>query len=65
MGVTPGSTTVDKNLELTGNVCPVRWGNRDYNVSPFVFRNYFKDIVLRMFLLKTFSCIVTTAATFA
>ena len=63
--ITPRRTTVNKDFELTGDIGPVRGCNRNDNVRPFVFGNYFKDIVLRIILLKTFGGIVTTAAAFA
>jgi hypothetical protein len=63
--ITPGSASVDEDFELTGNICPVGWGNRDDNVRPFVFGNYFKNIILRIILLKTFCGSMAPATTFA
>ena len=63
--ITPWSTSVNKDFELAGNISPVGRSNRNDNVGPFVFGDYFKDIVLWIVLLKTFGGIVTTTAAFA
>ena len=63
--IAPGSTSVNKDFELTGDIGPVGRSNRYNNVCPFVFGNDFKNIILRIILLKTFGGIVTTTAAFA
>lgn len=60
MCIAPGCTAVDECLELSGDICPIRRGDRNNNVGPFILRNYLVHVIP----LNTFGCCMTASAAF-